>query len=100
MTTANLSATINVYWHNTRGYQRECEVEVEYAFDGVTLDSLRIKSARAIEGDDYYCDTLDFDDQVWETIADRAFEDYAEWLADDPDRMPIADGATVPGVVL
>ena len=79
--TANLSTTVTLSWVNRRGCDRDCEVNVDYTFDGG--DDLRIKASEIV-GD---CDLGEwaFDELLWEAVMDRAVEAYPEWLADRDD---------------
>ena len=75
---ATLETTVNIKWVNHKGCDRDCDVEVEYDFDGD--DHLEIIKARTVGS----CDlsSWEFDEAVHEAVADEAPEAFAEWLAE------------------
>lgn len=76
--TSNLSTTVVIYWTTHQGYERDCEVEVDYLYDG---DEAQILSSTII-GSCGIADTDSFDEQLYEAVEAVAPEQYAEWLAD------------------
>lgn len=77
-TTANLFTRIDLDWIDPRGCDRECEVEVDYTFDGETLHIVKTNPIGSVSG----IGEWDFDELVWEAVNEVADEAYAEWLAD------------------
>lgn len=76
--TANLSTSTTVYWSDERGRERECEIEIDYTFDG---ESIKLGKRNYLG----ICDSMDDDDldnQLWEAVEEVCEEAYAEWLAD------------------
>lgn len=84
--TAHLSTTVTVYWTD-RNHERDCEVEVDYTYDGETLT---IKKSLAL-GDTDSCDDDWYDEQIWEGVGEIADEAYAEWLAEYGEYLRDAD---------
>lgn len=80
--TANLSCTVTIAWQDTRGVDRDAEVEVDYTFDGDLQSEPSITSQRVIDGADDLND-WELDELVWEAVNERCMDDYAEWAADE-----------------
>ena len=83
-----LTTTVTVQWEcNKRpGVERQCDVVVEYTFDGVDdVDVLAADIVRTdvFDGDDapYGISEQDFDALVDEAVAERAHDAYADWLS-------------------
>lgn len=74
---ANLFATVNVSWCD-RHWERECEVEVDYTYDG---EVLKIGKCSFLGNTDS-ADDDDLENQIWEAVEQVCDEAYAEWLAD------------------
>lgn len=81
MATAHLSTTVNVCWETPRHAERDCDVEVDYTFDG---DDLRITGTRFIGSVDGIGE-YELDELVWEAVNEQADEAYSEWLSDRGD---------------
>lgn len=81
-----LTTTVNVQWDcNERyGVERECDVVVEFTFDGV--DAVDVLSADIVGGGEPYgiADHI-FDMLVDEAVAERAADAYADWLSGQDD---------------
>lgn len=101
--TAKLSGTVYVTWTTPRGIDRECDVEVQYEFDG--RDDLKIISARPmweVTG----IGEREFDELVDAAVFDLAHDAYGEWEADYGDylyeqfRDRMAPEGYVPGDLL
>lgn len=76
--TAKLFATVTIYWINRRGAECDCNVEVDYTFDGA--NDLNVIKACAVYVD---ADTIpDFDDLVWQAVSEYADEAYGEWASE------------------
>lgn len=82
--TAKLSGTVTINWTTQRGVERDCDVEVEYTFDG--KDDLRIISARPLWDVNGIGDR-DFDELVDAAVFDLAHDAYGEWEADYGDYL-------------
>jgi len=80
--TAHLSTTLTVYWTD-RSHERECEVEVDYTYDGETL---KIIKSQALGNTDS-CDDDWYDEQLWEGVSEVCDEAYADWCADYGDYL-------------
>lgn len=80
MANATLFATVNVQWEDRKGVERDVDVEVEYNFDG--RKDLQIMASTIIgEGIPYGISESCFDALVDEAVAERAFDDYDNWLS-------------------
>jgi hypothetical protein len=82
--TANLFATVSLSWLDRKGNDRDCDIEVDYTFDGETL-----KITKAIAFDVDPDNIPDFDEALWDAVMEQADEAYAEdqaeygeWLSD------------------
>lgn len=78
MPTANLFTTVSICWETPAGYERDCDVEVDYTFDG---EDLRIIKAKPI-GTPSGVGEWEFDELVWEAVNQEADQAYAEWEAE------------------
>jgi hypothetical protein len=77
-----LTSTVNVQWEDPKGIERDCDVLVEYTYDG----DVDVLSADIIEGEEPYgISESDFDDLVDAAVAERAPEAYADWLSGQDD---------------
>lgn len=78
----NLSTTVHVMWECDKriGVERECDVAVEFTFDGV--DDFEMMSAEIVGGGEPYgiADHL-FDALVDEAAIEVAAEVYGDWLS-------------------
>ena len=96
MATATLKTTVNVCWETPRHHERDCDVEVDYTFDG---DDLRIIGTRFLGSTDGIGE-WELDELVWEAVSEDADQEYAEWLADRVDwirdDLPPAAGSYIP----
>lgn len=81
MATATFSATVLIAFEDRRGHECDCEVNVEYTFDG--KDDLRILSSELL-GPANISD-WELDELIWEAAFDHAFDAYPEWLAERED---------------
>ena len=79
--TGKFSTTVIIAFEDTRGYDCDCEVNVDYTFDGD--DDLRIIRSECLSD----CDISDceLDELIWEATMDKAIDAYPEWLADYAD---------------
>lgn len=89
--TATLSGTVLIAFEDRRGRDCDCEVNVDYTFDG---DDLRIISSELL-GPANISD-WELDELIWEAAYDHALDSYPEWLADRADYM--SEDCTVPPV--
>lgn len=82
-----LTTTVTVQWECSvrHGVERQCDVVVEYTFDGV--DDLDVLSADIVGGGEPYgiADHL-FDALVDDAVAERAAEAYGDWLSGQEER--------------
>ena len=76
--TGKFSTTVIIAFTDTRGRDCDCEVNVDYSFDGD--DDLRILHADCLTE----CDIGDYelDELIWEATMDKAIDAYPEWLAE------------------
>jgi len=83
----NLSTTVHVMWECDKRIERECDVAVEFTFDGV--DDFEVTAAEIVGGGEPYGIRTDiFDDLVDEATIEVAPEVYGDWLSgqdDSPD---------------
>ena len=73
--TAHLFANVSLSFTDSCGHECEFDAEVDYTFDGETLNITAIKS-NALNG---YDDDI-AEDLIWEAVNDLCDEAYAEWL--------------------
>lgn len=78
--TPTLTSLVSVQWQCPKGLDRECDVTVEYTFDGV--DDLEVLAADVAGGvEPYGIDPDAFDALVDAAVAERAAEAYGDWLS-------------------
>ena len=67
-----------------RGIERECDVDVEFTFDGV--DDFEVLGADIVGGGEPYGISAEcFDDLVDQATIERASEVYGDWLSGQDD---------------
>jgi hypothetical protein len=77
-----LTTTVNVQWEDTKGIERDCDVVVEYMYNG----DVDVLSADIVEaGEPYGISESAFDALVDAAVAERAPEAYADWLSGQDD---------------
>ena len=88
---ATLTGTVLVAFEDRRGHDCDCEVNVDYTFDG---DDLRILKSEVL-GPANISD-WEMDELIWDAAYDHALDHYPEWLAEREEFM--AEDRTVPPV--
>jgi hypothetical protein len=81
-----LSTTVHVMWECDKriGVERECDVAVEFTFDGV--DDFEMQAAEIVGGGEPYGIRTDiFDDLVDAATIEVAPEVYGDWLSGQDD---------------
>ena len=77
-----VTTTVNVQWEDPKGIERDCDVLVEFMYDG----DVDVLSADIVGGGEPYgISESDFDDLVDAAVAERAPEAYADWLSGQDD---------------
>ena len=77
-----ITTTVNVQWEDRKGTERDCDVVVEFLYDG----DVDILSADIVGGGEPYgISDSDFDDLINGAVAERAPEAYADWLSGQDD---------------
>jgi hypothetical protein len=79
--TAKFSATVLIAFEDRRGNDCDCEVNVDYTFDGE--DDLRILSSELLGPANI--SEWELDELIWEAAFDHALEAYPEWQAEYAD---------------
>lgn len=79
--TAKLSGTVLIAFEDRRGHDCDCEVNVEYTYDGE--DDLRILSSELLTPANI--SDWELDELIHEAAFDHAVDAYPEWLADYQD---------------
>lgn len=94
--TANLFTRVILTWEDSHHYERELEIEVDYTFDGDTLNITRTTFLGTPVG----IGDWELDEAIWEAVSEQAPEAYAEdcaeygeYLSDQAlDRRMMAEG--------
>lgn len=76
--TAKLSTSATLEWQDERCRQHECEVEIDYTFDG---EDVKITGLNWLGNSDSL-DDYTADEMIHDAVMDVAPEAYAEWLAE------------------
>lgn len=78
MATATLTAFITVQWDCRRGMHHDVDVDVTYNFDG---DKFLDITGYTTVGDPVGIGDWELDELIYERIAERCDDDYADWLS-------------------
>jgi len=79
-----ITTTVNVQWEDPKGIERDCDVIVEFLYDG-DVDIFSADIVNAEGGEPYGISESDFDALVDAAVAEQAPEAYADWLSGQDD---------------
>lgn len=76
--TAKLFARVNIEWSDWKGRSHDCDVEVDYSYDGD--GDIRILGTTDLGH--MNCDEHTYDALVFDKVSELADQEYAEWRAE------------------